>query len=116
VAFVLNVSYNDMLNLCVPEIISALRGNLDYKKHIEARKNNFLIYYGLDGPIVLEDEQVKGFIEKHSFLKRQNDNLKELKGNVAYKGVATGVVRILKTDADNNFKPLFEKVFEAPSK
>jgi pyruvate,water dikinase len=101
VAFVLNVSYNDMLNLCVPEIISALRGNLDYKKHIEARKNNFLIYYGLDGPIVLEDEQVKGFIEKHSFLKRQNDNLKELKGNVAYKGVATGVVRILKTDADN---------------
>lgn len=101
VASVLNVSYNDMLNLCVPEIVLALRGKLDYKKHIEERKKNFLIYYGLDEPLILEGNEVEKFIEKHSFLKRQNDNLKELKGNVAYKGVATGIVRILKTDVDN---------------
>ncbi len=101
VAFVLNVSYNNMLNLCVPEIVLALRGKLDYKKNIEERKKNFLIYYGLGEPVVLEGGEVEKFIENHSFLKRQNDDQKELKGKIAYKGFATGVVKILKTDADN---------------
>jgi phosphoenolpyruvate synthase/pyruvate phosphate dikinase len=101
VASTLNVSYNDVLNLCVSEIVLALRGKLDYKKHIEERKKNFLVYYGLGEPFILEGDSVKKFIEKNSFLKRSGDNLEELKGNIAYKGLATGVVRILKTDIDN---------------
>jgi phosphohistidine swiveling domain-containing protein len=101
VAISLNVSYNEVLNLCVPEIVLALRGKLDYKKHIEERKKNFLVYYGLGGPFILEGDNVKKFIERNSFLKRSGDNLEELKGNIAYKGLATGVVRILKTDIDN---------------
>jgi hypothetical protein len=87
--------------LCVSEIVLALRGKLDYKKHIEERKKNFLVYYGLGEPFILEGDSVKKFIEKNSFLKRSGDNLEELKGNIAYKGLATGVVRILKTDIDN---------------
>ncbi len=102
VARTLDVSYSDLLNICVPEIISALKGDFDYKKCIDERKKNFIIYHNFNEPVVLQGIEVENYLKDKSFLNLQLYKVDKISGKIAYKGIKTGRVKIIKTSDDNH--------------
>ena len=101
VAQELGVTYMELISLSSPEIIKALRGEIDYKKCIKNRQESFLIYHDLqNGSEVLEGKEAENFVSKHSFLKMAVDNVSEIKGNIAHGGKIKGVVKILILNQD----------------
>jgi phosphoenolpyruvate synthase/pyruvate phosphate dikinase len=102
VAGMLDVSYSDLLHICVPEIILALEGNFDYKKYIDERKKNFIIYYNFNEPVVLQGIEVENYLKEKSFLNLQLYKEDKISGKIAYKGIKTGRVKIIKTSDENH--------------
>ncbi|MFA6918513.1 MAG: PEP-utilizing enzyme [Patescibacteria group bacterium] len=101
VAEELGITYLRLVNLSPTEAVDALLGKFDYKKHVEARANNFLIYHDINnGNEVLEGKEVDDYLETHSFLKMNTENVSEFVGKIGYKGKIKGVAKILKTNED----------------
>ncbi|MDO8667685.1 MAG: PEP-utilizing enzyme [bacterium] len=97
----LDVNYLGLINSSAPEIVLALGGNLDYKKHIRNRLDNFLIYYDRsDKTVILEGEEVESYLTTHRFLRMETENISEFSGKIGYKGKLRGVVKVVKANDD----------------
>ncbi len=97
----MGVTYFELINLSAPEIALSLEGKLKYKKHIENRRNNFLVYHSWPQEgIILEGRKVEVFLDGHTFLKQEVVSVKEFSGDIAYKRTVTGTAKVLKVNAD----------------
>jgi phosphoenolpyruvate synthase/pyruvate phosphate dikinase len=101
----LKITYFDLMNLSAEEIILSLNGHFDYKKHIEARKQKFLIFHDWSKKgLIIDGVDVDKYLENKKFLAEillsNIEYQSEIKGYSAEKGFAKGKVSIIKTTND----------------
>jgi phosphoenolpyruvate synthase/pyruvate phosphate dikinase len=72
------------------------------KKYIDERKKNFIIYYNFNEPVVLQGIEVENYLKEKSFLNLQLYKEDKISGKIAYKGIKTGRVKIIKTSDENH--------------
>jgi phosphohistidine swiveling domain-containing protein len=100
IARILRLSYEELLNLSIEEIILSLRGEFDYRQHVEVRKNGFVIFHNPEKRMILDGEDYKKYIEKKRFFLMEALNINEFKGMVACKGKVSGTVKIVRAEGD----------------
>lgn len=97
----LNVTYLELINLSAPEIARALNGDDNYRRHIENRNNNFLIFHDWQrNGTVLEGKEVDSYVDTHPFLRVKTKNVSEFFGKIGYKGNVSGVAKLVKLNTD----------------
>lgn len=102
IAAKLKVSYDDLLYLSASEISLSLKEKFDYLSHIKKRQKGFLVFFDYNKDNVLESDDALKYIREQSLLNKNQSGAKEIKGKTAFIGSATGKVKILKSDKDNN--------------
>lgn len=100
IAGVLGLSYEELLNLSIEEIILSLKGEFDFKKHVESRKNGFVIFHNPEKRIILDGDDYRRYIEKKRFFLMETSSLNEFTGTVAFKGKVRGVAKVVRAEGD----------------
>jgi len=100
IAATLDVSYTDLINLSPKEVVASLRESFDYKKHIERRKKNFVVYFKDEDPIILDGDEAVNFITSHPFLTVKSENVSQFPGKIGFKGKVKGIVKIVRENKD----------------
>jgi len=96
----LDVSYEELLNLCTEEIILSLKGSFDYKKLIKDREHGFVIFHKPKEKIVYSGKKFDSYIKKRKFLLLETSIVDEIKGVSGFKGKVQGIVTIVKSEND----------------
>jgi len=99
----IGLTYNSYVNATYQEIISALKGQkLDIPKLLARRHNQFALFRLANGITLL---QGAGFRKLLNATKVRETKIAEVRGSVAFTGMARGRVRVIKTTYDfNRFK------------
>lgn len=100
IAKVMDLTYEELLYLSIEEIISSLRGELNYKKHIESRKRGFIIFHNPERRVIYDGKNFDKYLEKKKFFQMKTAQICEFKGGIAFKGNVRGLVKIVKTEKD----------------
>lgn len=99
IAQCLKVSYEDLMYFSPPEVVAALQEDLTITDTLEDRKRAIVIYHAEDGGVLFGDEALS-YIQERPILQVESGSADELEGVTAFKGVARGRVKILKSNED----------------
>ena len=99
IAQALGLKFEDLIYLSPEEIYLALHGMEIDSGVIPERKKGFAYYIKQSTPLIFSGEEKDNF-KKENFSLDESFSLAEIKGISAYKGVISGVVRIVKTRHD----------------
>lgn len=98
ISHALGITYEDLLHLSVSEIVNSLKQNLDYKKHIKQRKKRIIIYHNPEKYTVLEGKFAEEYVKVRPYLLREAVTVDQVVGKIAFKGIVSGSVRVLKSN------------------
>lgn len=99
IAAKLGVSYDELLYFHPQEVIHALRGKFNIHTDLSNRKQNILIYHAEDGAVISGDAVVE-YLKDRPLLNRKAEEVTELQGRIAYKGIVTGPAKIVMRPED----------------
>jgi phosphoenolpyruvate synthase/pyruvate phosphate dikinase len=93
----LNLDLDDFFNLTTKEIKSAFKGK-DYSKILKERRKGFGYILNADKITVISGKELEEY--KKKYCKEEIKETNEIKGTVANKGYAKGIVKVLHTKSD----------------
>ena len=100
IASILGITYEELLNLSIAEIILSLKGLFNYKKHIKNRKHGFIIFHNPNKNIIYNGKMFDRYIKRKKFFLMEVPDICELKGKIAFTGKIKGRAKIVKNEGD----------------
>lgn len=95
----LGLTYDELLYFHPQEVSAALRGTYNIQADLKDRQEIILIYHAEDGAVI-SGAAATEYLKDRPILNRKAEQVTELQGRTAYKGIVTGPAKIVMRPED----------------